>query len=86
MPNRRPQPELPKPVDTRLRRESQFRPAPAASPEEAAAIVAALERFMRDTAPPLAPQPPQPDPWRRAALLEGVSRLPEDPCLWSENT
>ena len=29
--------------------------APSASPEEAAAIVAALERFMRDHAPPLAP-------------------------------
>jgi len=46
----------------------------AASPEEAAAVVAALERFMRATAP--APhQPPQGlDEWQRAAILEGVER------------
>ena len=31
--------------------------APNASPEEAAAVVAALERFMRDTVPPPAPTP-----------------------------
>jgi hypothetical protein len=49
--------------------------APTASPEEAAATVAALERFMRDTAP--AVPAPEPDPWRRAAILEGVGR--EDP-------
>ena len=34
--------------------------APNASPEEAAAVVAALERFMRDTAPPPAPTGPGP--------------------------
>jgi hypothetical protein len=50
--------------------------APNASPEEAVAIVAALERFMRDTAPQLAPQAPPPDPWQRAALYEGVEREP----------
>jgi hypothetical protein len=45
--------------------------APAASPQEAAAVVAALERFMRDTAPtPAPPPPPGPAPWARAALLE----------------
>ncbi|MBX5441476.1 MAG: chemotaxis protein CheR, partial [Solirubrobacteraceae bacterium] len=32
--------------------------APGASPEEAAAVVAALERFMRQTAPPPAPARP----------------------------
>jgi hypothetical protein len=51
---------------------------PVAISEEAAAIVAALERFMRATAPP--PSPPAggaPDGWRRAALLEGVSREPD---------
>jgi hypothetical protein len=46
---------------------------PSASPEEAAAIVAALERFMRATAP--APERAQAaDPWRRAAILEGTTR------------
>lgn len=59
MPNRRPQLEL---------------IAPSASPAEAAAIVAALERFMRDTAPPTAPRPQAIDPWLRAAMLEAVSR------------
>jgi hypothetical protein len=48
--------------------------APSASPEEAAAVVAALERFMRATAPVLVSEPEGPDPWTRAALIEGVSR------------
>jgi hypothetical protein len=48
--------------------------APSASPAEAAAIVAALERFMRDTAPRIAPSPENVDPWLRAAMLEGVAR------------
>jgi hypothetical protein len=47
--------------------------APSASPEDAAAIVAALERFMRATATVAAP-PQGLDPWRRAAVLEGVER------------
>lgn len=47
---------------------------PAASPEEAAAIVAAIERFIRATAPAPAPAPNGPDPWLRAAILEGVAR------------
>ena len=48
--------------------------APAASPPEAAAIVAALERFMRETAPAHAAEPEAIDPWIRAALTEGTSR------------
>jgi hypothetical protein len=58
--------------------------APSASAQEAAAIVAALERFMRATAP-AAPAPAQgPQPWSRAAILEGVSRQPEagEPDPW----
>ena len=48
--------------------------APSASPEEAAAVVAALERFLRATAP-LARAPAQAsDRWQRAAILEGVER------------
>jgi hypothetical protein len=47
--------------------------APGASPEEAAAVVAALERFMRDTAPtPAPPPPPGPAGWARAAMLEAA--------------
>lgn len=67
MPNRRPQLRI---------------VAPAASPEEAAAVVAALERFMRETAPAPAPEPARPSPWVRAALLEGVDREPSaDPWI-----
>jgi hypothetical protein len=44
-----------------------------ASAEEAAAIVAALERFMRATAPPASKSESPLDGWRRAAVLEGVS-------------
>ena len=48
--------------------------APSASPVEAAAIVAALERFMRDTAPRTVPAAESIDPWLRVAILEGVAR------------
>jgi hypothetical protein len=57
--------------------------APDASLEEAAAVVAALERFMRATAPPLAPPAAQQNPWQRAALHEGVAREPSLPAPWA---
>jgi hypothetical protein len=50
--------------------------APAASPEEAAAVVAALERFMRETAPTPAPAQERVSPWIEAARLEAVERWP----------
>jgi hypothetical protein len=56
--------------------------APDASPEEAAAVVAALERFMRETAPPPASPVPAQTPWQQAALYEGVQRQPEPPVPW----
>jgi hypothetical protein len=47
----------------------------AASQQEAAAVVAALERFMRATAPaPETAAAEGPDGWQRAAMLEGVER------------
>jgi hypothetical protein len=48
----------------------------AASPDEAAAVIAAVEQFLRDTAPPAAPVEAPPSPWVRTALLEGVDREP----------
>ena len=48
--------------------------APSASPEQAAAIAAAIERFRRATAQPGPAPAPATDPWLRAAILEGVSR------------
>jgi hypothetical protein len=57
--------------------------APDATPEEAAAVVAALEQFMRDTATDAATGQragsPFVSPWKRAALVEGVSRQPTEP-------
>jgi hypothetical protein len=43
----------------------------SASAEEAAAIVAAVERFIGETTP-AAPAVETVSPWTRAALLEGV--------------
>ncbi|MEA2367476.1 MAG: hypothetical protein QOG41_1136 [Thermoleophilaceae bacterium] len=43
-----------------------------ASPEEAAAIAAAIEQFLRDTAPARSGPPPRMNPWLHAALHEGV--------------
>jgi hypothetical protein len=56
--------------------------APDASPEEAAAVVAALARFMRETAPAPAPPAPARNPWLEAALHEGIRRQPEPPVPW----
>ena len=69
MPNRRPQ---------------LHRIAPSASPEEAAAVVAALERFMRETAPTPAPVEAPPNPWLRTALLEGVERESAGLTAWGD--
>jgi hypothetical protein len=41
---------------------------------EAAAVVAAVEQFLADTAPAPAPAATTGSRWQRAALLEGVSR------------
>jgi hypothetical protein len=57
--------------------------APNASAEEAAAVVAALERFMRETAPTPAPPAPLRNPWQQAGLNEGVARQPQQPLPWA---
>jgi hypothetical protein len=48
----------------------------SATPEEAAALMAAVEQFLRDTAPPPAAEEPAPSPWVRAARLDAVDREP----------
>jgi hypothetical protein len=45
------------------------------SREEGAAVVAALEQFLAETAPE--PAPKTQSRWQRAALLEGVNREPQ---------
>jgi hypothetical protein len=56
---------------------------PAPSPEEAAAVVAAIERFIADTTPaPSAPS--RPNRWQRAALYEGVRAKEAVVSPWGE--
>jgi hypothetical protein len=57
---------------------------PSASPEEAAAVMAAVDRFLRDTTPPAAPDRPVHNPWLRAARLEGVGREADQPTAWGD--
>jgi hypothetical protein len=48
------------------------------SEAEGAAIAAALERFLADTTPVLAPSGPEKiDPWLKQALIDGVSAKQE---------
>ena len=54
----------------------------AASPEEAAAVVAAIEQFLRDTAPAPAPPERAMNPWLRAGLYENVGLQPEERSPW----
>ena len=51
-------------------------------------MVAALERFMRDTAPTPAPEPPaaQRSAWARAALLEATGHAPGEPVAWGRRS
>jgi hypothetical protein len=57
----------------------------AATPEEAAAIAAAIEGFLRDTAPPpAAPAGPRMSPWARAGVFEGAGLDPAGPGPWGD--
>lgn len=57
----------------------------AASPEEAAAIAAAIEQFIRETAPaPSSDTGPSLSPWLEAGLLEGTGREPSHGAPWGK--
>ena len=56
--------------------------APAAGPEQAAAIAAALERFLHDTAPVIVRIGRAESGWERAALAEGIGL--EAPTPWGD--
>ena len=57
----------------------------SASPEEAAAIAAAIENFLRDTAPaPSAATGPTMSPWLEAGLLESTGREPSAGAPWGK--
>jgi hypothetical protein len=51
----------------------------AASPEEAAAVIAAVEQFLRDHTPPPAPVEDRLPGWVAAARREAVEREPSRP-------
>ena len=70
MPNRRP----------------RLRIVTPASPEEAAAVVAAVERFLRDHEPPTAESRARTGAWTRAARLEGAHAdgRPAGPAPWGD--
>ena len=69
MPNRRPKLEL---------------RGSSASPEEAAAVIAAVEQFLADTAPAPGAPSTKVNPWQRAALLEGVRAKEAFASPWGE--
>jgi hypothetical protein len=48
----------------------------SATPEEAAAVMAAVEQFLRDTTPPPAPAEARESDWVVAARREAVDREP----------
>jgi hypothetical protein len=58
--------------------------APAASPEEAAAIAAAIEQFLRDTAAAPGDSGRRESPWLRAGLFAGVGLGPAGPSPWGD--
>jgi hypothetical protein len=59
----------------------EIQAAPSATPEEAAAIAAALEQFLVETAP--APGPGESvSPWLTAALRDGIGARRLEPGGW----
>jgi hypothetical protein len=57
---------------------------PAPSDQEAAAIAAAIERFIAETAPPPADARDRQSPWQRAAIREGVTAAAALGSAWGE--
>ena len=56
----------------------------SATPEEAAAIAAAIEQFLRDTAPPPAAAVTAPSRWLRAGLFAAAGLDPGGPSPWGD--
>jgi hypothetical protein len=56
----------------------------SATPEEAAAIAAAIEQFLRDTAPPPAPATAEMNPWLRAGMFENAGFAADAASPWGD--
>lgn len=52
-----------------------------ATPEEAAALISAVERFLADTTVAVAAEPERINGWLRASLLEGIGESDEN-AVW----
>jgi len=59
--------------------------SPAVSESEAAAIAAAIEQFMADTAPSPGPEGPPLSAWQRVALEEGISARQVSAAVWGHS-
>jgi hypothetical protein len=46
-------------------------------------VIAAVQQFIRNTAPAPVSAPPARNPWQQAALLESVDRAPAAPLPWA---
>ena len=57
---------------------------PAPSSDEAAAVIAAVERFLRDRALALVALGEAPDPWYRQGLIEATGRENSEPSPWGD--
>jgi hypothetical protein len=55
-----------------------------AEPREAAAVIAAVEQFLADTAPAPRTEATPVNPWQRAALLEGIRAKESFASPWGE--
>lgn len=55
----------------------EYKLTPDPSPEDAAALIAAVERFLSDTATPPIEAEEAVSGWLRAALAEGIGRSDE---------
>lgn len=56
----------------------------SATPDEAAALIAAVEQFLSDTTVIASGEPERQNPWLRAALLEQTGREPDAPSPWGD--
>ena len=59
--------------------------SPVASETEAAAVIAAVEQFLTDTAPPPAEEKPRMSGWQAAALREGIAARQVGAGVWGHS-
>ena len=68
-------------MNTEMADNGSYSLSPDPSPEDAAAVIAAIERFLADTTSPPADEVSVVNGWLRAALREGVGSVDDD-AIW----